>query len=351
MKTKAETRASVTKSIQWLVGLAVSLAALLLAFRGVHAGEMLAALREANYFYVALAVVFNLLGLYARALSWRIILGHKVPYLRVFAALNEGYLLNNVLPFRLGEVGRAYLVSRGQALRTTQALSSVLVERVIDLCMIMGLLGAFLPLVAGLEWARQAAVLWVLITALALGGLFVLARSREMLLRIFRWGAGRLPRLNLQRWEPRLGAFIDGMGALRDGRRFAAAALCSGTAWLMAGAGNSVLLLALPIHVNVPFFVVGFFALVVCGLGASLPSAPASAGVFELSVVAALSVFQVNSSLALSYALAYHLVLFGLTGVLGALALAREGESLTHLARVAQEILGGEKTPVEISAE
>ena len=119
----------------------------------------------------------------------------------------------------------------------------------------------------------------------------------------------------------------------------------------MAGAGNSVLLLALPIHVNVPFFVVGFFALVVCGLGASVPSAPASAGVFELSVVAALSVFQVNSSLALSYALAYHLVLFGLTGVLGALALAREGESLTHLARVAQEILGGEKTPVEISAE
>jgi hypothetical protein len=49
----------------------------------------------------------------------------------------------------------------------------------------------------------------------------------------------------------------------------------------------------------------------------------------------------------MTYALAYHLVFFGLTSGLGALALAREGESLAHLARAAQELLGGESTPVE----
>jgi len=304
---------------------------------------------------VALALGFNLLGLFARALSWHIILGRKVPYTRVFWALNEGYLLNNILPLRLGEVGRAYLVSRGRSFRASQALSSVLVERLIDLCMIMGLLGVFLPIIADpdLSWARQAALLWVLVTLLALVGLSVVARSREPLLQLFRWGVRQVPRFasRLQRWEPRLGAFVDGMGALRDGRRLAAAALCSGLAWGLAGLGNSVLLMSLPIRLSTSAFVVGYFALVVTGLGASVPSAPASAGIFELSVVAALSVFQVDSSLAMTYALAYHLVFFGLTSGLGAVALAREGESLTHLVRAAQELLGAEKAPTEISVE
>jgi len=350
-KAPAKTRGALARWLQWLLGLAVSVTALALAVRGVRVTDMLAALRQTHYAYIALAVGFNFLGLGARALSWYIILGRQVPYTRTFWALNEGYLLNNFLPLRLGEVGRAYLVSRGRPLRTSQAFSSVLVERVIDLCMIMGLLGIFLPVVAGLSWARQAALVWVLVTVLALAGLSVVARSREPLLQLFRRVAGRIPRLNGPRWEARLGAFVDGMGALRDGRRFALAALCSGLAWVLAGAGNSVLLMSLPIRLSAPAVVVGFFALVVTGLGASLPSAPASAGIFELSVVAALSVFHVESSLAMTYALAYHLVFFGLTSGLGALALMREGESLAHLARAAQEFLGGEKTPAEISAE
>jgi uncharacterized protein (TIRG00374 family) len=353
VKARAKTGGAITKWLQWLLGLAVSAVALALAVRGVRLADMVAALRQTNYVYVALSVGVNLLGLYARAMSWYIILGRKVPYARAFSALNEGYLLNNVLPLRLGEVGRAYLVSRGRSLSTSQALSSVLVERVIDLCMIMGLLGVFLPLVAGLSWARQAALLWVLVTVVALGGVFVMARSRELVLRLFRLGIGRLPRLapRLQGWETRLGAFVDGMGALRDGRRFAGAALCSGTAWLLAGVANSILLMSLPIHLNTSVFVVGFFALVVCGLGAAVPSAPASAGIWELSVVAALSVFQVESSLAMTYALAYHLAFFGLTSGVGAGALAREGESLAHLARAAQELLSGERTPAGISVE
>ncbi len=354
MTNKDSARSGVAKWVQWLIGLVVSLAAFGLALRGVHLAEMIAALRQTNYFYVALAVGFNFLGLYARALSWHIIMGRKVPYFRVFAALNEGYLLNNILPFRLGEVGRAYLVSRGQSFSASQALSSVRVERLIDLCMIMGLLAAFLPLVVGLSWARQAALTSMAITLLALAGLFTLARSRELVLRLFRQVAGRFNlqrRLNLPSWEARLGAFIDGMGAMREGRRFLGAALCSGVAWLLAGLGNAVLLLALPIHLNASIVVVGFFALVINGLGAALPSAPASAGVFELSVVAALSAFQVDSSLALSYALAYHLALFGLTGVLGAVGLMREGESLAHLMRVAQSLLNGQGVPAEGPAE
>jgi hypothetical protein len=347
----------VRKSAQWLVGLAVSVAAFGLAFRGADLARVAEALRTANHFYVLPALGLLYLGLLARAMSWRTILGQPIPFRRVLDALNEGYLLNNVLPFRLGEVARAYLISRGRSLSASQALSSVLVERVVDLCMIVGLLAAFLPLVAGLAWAREAALASVLVTGAALGGLFVLARSRGWVLRLARWGLGYIAWLNTARWEARLGAFIEGMQALQNGRQFFWAATFSALAWLCAGGATSVLLvafLASPTLTASRLLTMGFFVLVISGLGVALPSAPASAGVFEASVVAALAVFRVEGSLALSYALTFHILHFGLTSVLGGIALAREGISLPRLAQAAQSLVGGAgrvSEPVETSVE
>jgi len=159
------------KYLQWAISIAVSAIAFWLAFRGVQVAEVADTLRTANYFYVLPALACIVVGLMARALSWQTILGRKVPFWRAFTALNEGYLLSNVLPFRLGELGRAYLVSRNRGLSTSQAFSSVIVERMIDLCMIVVLFATVLPLVAGLAWAREAAVLAVVISLAGMGGL------------------------------------------------------------------------------------------------------------------------------------------------------------------------------------
>jgi hypothetical protein len=335
------------KYVQWAISLAISLLAFWLAFRGAHPAEVADALRKANYLYLLPAILSIFIGLWARAFSWQTILGRKVPLWRAFTALNEGYLLSNVLPFRLGELGRAYLVSRplpgvfdNRDLSTTQAFSSVLVERVIDLCMIVALFATVLPLVMGLGWAREAAVGTVVISLAAMGGLFAFTHNRELVLRVFRWGLGRVRFgwLNPARWEMRLAAFLDGMAALRDPKRFALAALGSAGAWATASLGAWLLLFA---FLPNPPLTMGFFVLIVSGLGVALPSAPASMGVFEASVVAALAAFGVEGSVALAYALVFHALNFGLTSLIGAAALAYDGESLSHLARSAQAILTG----------
>jgi uncharacterized protein (TIRG00374 family) len=338
--------------VQWLLGLAVSLAALALAFRNVDLAEMIQALRTANYVYVAPALALIYLGQHARALSWHTILGRTVPYRRVFDALNEGYLLNNVLPFRLGELGRAYLVSRGQSFTTARALSSVLVERVVDLCMIVGMLAAFIPTVAGLAWARGTAIVSVVITVVALVGVFVLARSRAWILPLARWGLKYITWLNTAHWETRIDAFIEGMSALQDGGRFLFAALCSAGAWAAAGLGASVLLRAfLPATPFLELLSMGFFVLIITGLAIAAPSAPANVGVWEAGVVGALTVFQTDRTLAVSYAVLFHLVTFALTSTLGFLALSREGETLTHLAQAAQSLISGGRAAATEPAE
>jgi uncharacterized protein (TIRG00374 family) len=328
----------VRKNAQLIIGLVVSLLALALAFRGANLGEMASALRKANYFALVLGIGLIWLGLYCRALSWRVILGGKVPYWRVFAAMNEGYLLNYLLPFRLGEFGRAYLISRRNNLTAMQALSSVVVERVVDLVMDVLLLLIFLPFVAGLDWARGAALTSIALGVVAVAGLVVVARNRDWILR---WGMATLRRprwhwLHPERWEERLEAFLSGLAVLQDPRKAIQAATWSGLAWVSAGVATWLMLRAFLPSATVTM---GFVTLTVVGLLAAVPSAPGSAGVFEFAVVQILAVFSVERNLALSFALVFHASQFALVTVLGSLALAGEGETLSHLIHSAQALL------------
>ncbi|MBP7691301.1 MAG: flippase-like domain-containing protein [Anaerolineales bacterium] len=326
------------RSWQWLLGLLISVLALAWALRDVRLVDVGDVLRGANYVWAAPALGLILAGQVARALSWRVLLGRQLSFRRVFGALNAGYLLNNVLPFRLGEVGRAYLISRSRQLTTAQALSSVLVERVIDLCMIVGMLAVFGPLAAGLMGGALAVAAVFSIPILALTGLYIVARKPAWLLALVRWGVGLLARLwgQAQRLEDLFHSMVDGLAALQDGRRLVMAAAFSALAWGCAGL-SAWLLLVMFLPQAPP--TMGFFMLVVTGLSIAVPSAPGSLGVWQAAGMGALGVFGVTGSLAFSIAVVHHFANYGLTSLMGALALAQEGETLAHLARSARALL------------
>ncbi len=327
------------KNAQLILGLVVSVVALALAFRGANLGVMAGALRKANYFLLGVGIVLYFVGLIARAGCWSVILGKRVRYWRVFDALNEGYLLNYVLPFRLGEFGRAYLVSRRNDLPVLEALSSIVVERVIDLMMVVILLLVFLPLVAGLGQERSQIFWTVGVSAVAILVLVIVARHPDSISRLV--GAVlrklKLRWLNADRWEARTASFLAGLSAVRDPKRAIAACLFSFGAWAAAGFGAWAILGAFLPSAGITM---SFVTLALVGIGGAVPSAPGSAGIFEFVVVQSLgSIFGVDKSLALSFALVLHAVNFVLAIVLGGLALAREGETLAHLARAAQSLV------------
>jgi len=88
----------------------VSAAALLLALRWPGWAALLAVLRQAGYFVLVPAAAIYLISMAARVLAWRVILGGRASLLRMLAALNQGYLIDNLLPWRMGERGRATLL-------------------------------------------------------------------------------------------------------------------------------------------------------------------------------------------------------------------------------------------------
>lgn len=331
------------KSAQWLVGLAISLLAFGLAFRGAHLGDVLTALQQANYLYIFPALALIYAGQLARAMSWHTLLNRPIPFTRVFGALNAGYLLNNVLPFRLGELGRAYLIGRSQPnLRGTHALSTVLVERLLDLLLILLMMTAFVPQVLGVAQVRSAALASLVIGAIALTGMLVVAHQRALVLGAVRWVLARAPFLSFVHLEARAGAFVDGLAPLQNIRHSLLAAFWSALAWLAAGLATWMLMLGFIPHASLPM---AFFVLIVTALGIAVPSAPAGAGVFEYAAVLALSAFQVDASLAFSYAVVLHACYFLLLSGLGMLELARAGETVFHLAQAAQELVASNQDP------
>jgi glycosyltransferase 2 family protein len=310
-----------------LPGLVISLVSLAAVFYFADLGAMLEAVRQANLVLILATAAISVLWLLVRAMVWRTLLQNQATLRQTFLTINEGYLLNNLLPFRLGEVGRAYLLSQKTRLGFWQVLPTILIERVFDLAMAAGLLLISLPLVVGATWARQAVLAAIGIVVLGLGGLYLLARNRDWVLAVFqklslRWAI--LQRIG----QSTLTAFFSGLSVFNHGSVFLQAVLLMALNWLVAAWQYYVLLLAfLP---QAPLLWAAF-SLGVAALGIAAPSSPGAIGVLELSLVGALSLFGVDPSTALAFALTAHLLNYVVTGTIGAYALALDGESLSHL--------------------
>jgi uncharacterized protein (TIRG00374 family) len=310
-----------------LPGLLISVASLAIVLYLAKPQRMVAALRQADLRLVLFGGLNTVLWLLVRAMAWRTLLQDKVSISQSFFTLNEGYLLNNFLPFRLGEVSRAYLLGNKSKLGFWRVLSSILIERSLDVLINASLLLGTLPFVAGVASARGAALG---IGGIVLAGLFVLyaiARYPEKFMHLFERltsHIGFLSRLGKQV----LPNFFSGLQVLTEPGRFLRAGV-----WFLLNIGvallqYSVLMLAFFPHARLLWVI---FCLAVSSLGVALPSSPGGLGVFEGAVVGALAIFKLDAGTALAYALTMHFWNYLVTGLLGSYALARDGESILHL--------------------
>jgi len=309
-----------------LPGILVSLCALAALIYFIDIGEVKNDLLQADYRYLILVLALYVLALMTRAIAWRILLLNEIPYREVFFTLNAGYLLNNILPLRLGELGRALILGR-HGLGFWRVLSTILVERVFDFAIISGMLLTTLPFVTGASQAYKVAITVFCMVLIGFVIFYLLARYRDRVLILYELLTERWPGLRLI-GEDRLRSFITGLAALTDLCRFLSVLIWMLVNWGLAILAQYLLLLAFVPSAELIWIV---FGLAVVALGVALPSAPAYIGVLEAAWVAALSLVGVEPSTALAFAVSSHFINITITGVFGVYALVREGESLARL--------------------
>ena len=149
---------------RYILGLLIGALFLWLAFRKVDLDEVWLTLKGANYWYLIPNIILTFLGMWLRALRWKVMLDPvgKVALSKVYASTMIGFMANNVLPFRLGEFVRPYSIGTTGGISRSAALATIALERVFDMfALLLFLVWVLiaLPSLATVEWLDQVGYL------------------------------------------------------------------------------------------------------------------------------------------------------------------------------------------------
>jgi len=314
---------------RWLPGLVISLVAILAIIHFVDLNRFIAAVRSADYWLILVSLVISIIWLLVRGIVWRTLLRGRASYRDVFWTLCEGYLLNTVLPFRLGEVGRAFLLGRKARLGFMDVLSTIIVERVLDIAFSAVILLSAVPFVVGAAGAGRIAILIGGLVVVGLVALYLLARNRAWALAVFAQFSARWPKLQKQAGEL-LDSLFSGLAILTDGWLLVRFLFWMALNWAIAIGQFLLLLMAFYPQARLLWSLFGLGAV---AFGNAIPSLPGAVGTYEGALGGALTILSGDQSTALAAALTSHLMGLIANALFGAYALSLEGETLLGVYR------------------
>ena len=325
------------------LGIGISLLAGWILLRSVDVGAALDVLAGADLRWVGLMVVTLLIDVGARGARWRWLLRpiKVVRYLRMLGYTYVGYLANNILPARLGELVRSHAAGEGEGLSRTTVLGTVVVERIVDTVIVVGLAALSVVVLSVRGMMTSAVLLGAAFVALLVIGLGVAMALHRLP------GADRVAAL-MARW-PRI---VDLATRLREGL-----AVAGKPGTLLGAVGFSAIAWTASI---LTFLAAGQAigielslaqgALLTSGIALAMivPSGPGYLGTFELTAVGILTTFGVDADAAFAMALLAHAMNLLVTSVGGVIAAVRMDIGLGTGSSSADDEVAteGERVPV-----
>lgn len=319
------------------VGLVFSAVFVALSLRHVDVHQVWQALYSSHWWpWYLLAPLIYCLGHVVRGVRCRIILRPHCT-ISTMTATNIvviGYAANNVLPARMGEVVRAYVLSRRAKLSVSLSLAVTFLERVMDglsITLLLLVAGTFTPLPG---WGRRLLWLGGALFLAALAGIVLTMRARAFVLASSRRLMTPLPARLRERLISSIERGISATDCLRDSTLAAKIAALSLGVWVVEGCMFLVILPAFGLPAN-PIW--AWMALAVTNLGILFPSSPGYIGPFHYFCMRALMLFGVSSETALGYAIMAHLLYYVPITIWGLSALAVYGIDLGAAVRETRE--------------
>jgi len=319
------------KSPRFWIGILISVVCLYFAFQGIQFDKLFAALVGINFFWMAIASLLFFASYAPRVFRWQwLFLPLRLRWMNVLHALNVGYFLSNLLPARLGDVVRAYLIGDLEKVSKARALSTIVVERMSDgliVVLLLAINAIFVPNIP--ESARQGAFL------VAIGGiggiifLLVLSLNKERGLGLLRRITAPIPALQHSKLWELLEAVIDGFAVLQSPRAVFGVALCALIAWVLGGFVYWTTAFAMNFEIPLT---AAFLVMTITSLAVVVPSSPGYVGVFHAGAVFILTtMFGSDQTDALSYAIVVHALFYIWLIVFGIFSMWREGLSIQSL--------------------
>ena len=302
--------------------LAVTL--LYLAFRNVHWAEILGIFQKGRLEIFLFAFLLQTSAYFMRSIRWRMLLSAEKPIsiINVFWGTMSGYLGNNLLPARAGELIRILAIGNNTGLSKTFILGTILVERGMDVAflILVGLISlssmSMLPIWL-VQALRSAAVLGLIL----FGGILLAPRMEKFLQN----KVNRLPWLseNLKtRVLMLMREFLSGMRVLLQPGRLLGFVLLTLIAWAIDAICITQIGLALHLSISMAL---AYLLLATLGLSSAIPSTPGYIGVYQFVAVNVLVPFGFSQSQALAFIIALQVISYCSVVIFGFIGLWRLG--------------------------
>lgn len=333
------------KLLQTLLSFLVALLFLYLAFRGTAFSDLWNSLQQVDYRWVALLVPVGLTSHYVRAVRWRYLLKPvkaEISNRNLFSSVMIGYMMNNVIP-RLGELVRAYSLSRAERITTSSVLGTVVVERILDLLvfslMVCGVVVLFpavlLPFVEDVEAVRP---LFVLGSLASLAVFVLLFFKGEAMKTVLTGLQPAIPARFRDRFQNLVSSFMSGFSVARMSETFLPIVVLSAAMWFLYILSLYLAFFAFPALTR---FSLGFDAAVVLLTASTIAfilPAPGAMGTYHSFLTLVLvRIYSVDSTTALSYSIVTHELGYALTTGVGLYFLLKDQLTISEIDRIAQQ--------------
>jgi uncharacterized protein (TIRG00374 family) len=335
----------IAPTVAWtIVTTLSSIAFLWMSLRGVNYAQLAAVIARSSLGWVFLAVIANLANLWFRAVRWQAILKTTkvIAIGEVFAATMIGFMANNLLPARAGELVKVFVLAHDHRLSKVTTVATVVLERLFDsVALVLIVLALILSgKSTGASWMRTGVIGGAALCVVALLALILMRRQSASLTAWLRWRLGPERSASYPRALGAVPAFAAGLDCLsrEEPRTLALVAVTTALIWLTMLAnvwcGVTALGLAVPFSASV-------VALIAQSFGMLIPSGPANLGVYQFTTVAAVALFGVSRTNALGLSLVLHASRFFPTTIVGLGYLVR-----LLRRRIGQLPAGGAVSPV-----
>lgn len=316
------------KQLKLWLGLLISVVCVYFAIQGIQWEQLGKALGNVNWWLIALSLMPYSLIMVLKTTRWQLLFypERSPKFQRLFSALMISYLFNTILPARLGEVVRAYAVARTTSFGTVRVLSTILLEKILDIITVFVFLICLLPFLEVESWIRQS--------AFVLGGgviaaflvCLLMAANRQTAEKITLWGLKFLPAKIRQPLYGLVSEILDSLRVLLNWR--ISLKLWAQSLLIWSINISIYLLVAWAMNLNLSFGQ-GVLVMITANLGMAIPSSPGYVGVFEAVIRATLLPFYPGQeTLILAYALMEHVTGFLPVVIAGAVYSWLEGISL-----------------------
>ncbi|MCH8288129.1 MAG: flippase-like domain-containing protein [Candidatus Marinimicrobia bacterium] len=291
-----------------IAGLIISIVFLYFAFRDVNWQEFSRSLLSVNFVWLIPAAISVIASFVIRAIRWKMLIDpvQKVSYGKTFSATMIGYMGNNVLPFRLGDLLRAYVFSKNTGLSKSSTLASLLLERILDLLTTLAALGIVLAYFPRFPtWASSVGYAALIIVIVLLAATLLLQYRSESVIKLSAFILKPMP----DKWAAiagkKLASFSEGLEIVSHYKKYFGILIVSVLHW--------------PIYISTVWFTFrafgysyggfeAFVVLVFITFAVAIPSAPGYVGTFHGLVVASMALFGLTGGPARAFAVVLHAV-------------------------------------------